>query len=72
MPDEIPVERIESALRSAAVPILFAIIAGLLILRYARPLIRRVLRRVFESQARFDVYQRLTPDRRPPMDAASG
>src|SRR5262245_59694720 len=61
MPDQIPVEEIESALRNAAVPIVFAIIAGLLILRYARPLIRRVLRGVFESQARFDSYNRLTP-----------
>lgn len=60
MPDEIPVERIESALRSAAVPILLTVIVALLILRYARPLIRKVLRRLFESQARFDFNYRLT------------
>jgi moderate conductance mechanosensitive channel len=60
MPDEIPVKEIESALRNAAVPIIVVIIASVLVLRFARPLIRKILRRLFESQARFDSHNRLT------------
>jgi small conductance mechanosensitive channel len=48
--DEIPIHQIESALLSAAVPILLIVIGALVALRFARPLIRKVLRRVLESQ----------------------
>jgi small-conductance mechanosensitive channel len=60
MPDEIPIDQIETAVRDAAIPIILTIVAALLILRFARPLIRKVLRRVFESHARYATNNRLT------------
>jgi small conductance mechanosensitive channel len=50
MPEGIAYDKIESALLDAAVPIILAIISGLFIMRFARPLIRRILRGVVQSQ----------------------
>ena len=58
--DEIPIEEIEAAFRTAAVPIILVIVAALLLVRFARPLIRRVLRRLFESEAKFATNNQLT------------
>ncbi len=58
--DEIPIEEIEAAFGTAAVPIILVIVAALLLLRFARPLIRRVLRRLFESEAKFATNNQLT------------
>jgi small conductance mechanosensitive channel len=49
--DEIPIHQIESAVLSAAVPIILIIIGALVALRFARPLIRKILRHVLETQA---------------------
>lgn len=50
MLDELPIYQIESAVLNAAVPIILIIIAALVALRFARPLIRKILRRVLQSQ----------------------
>jgi small conductance mechanosensitive channel len=50
MPEAIQYDEIQSVVLEAAVPILLLIIGALLVLRYARPLIRKVLRRVLASQ----------------------
>jgi small conductance mechanosensitive channel len=50
MPDEIPIHEIESAVLNAAVPIIVIVIGALVALRFARPLIRKILRRVLLSQ----------------------
>jgi small conductance mechanosensitive channel len=51
MVDEFSIHQLESAVLSAAVPIILIVIAALVALRFARPLIRKVLRRVLQSQA---------------------
>jgi small conductance mechanosensitive channel len=58
--EEIPVEQLESAVLAAAVPILLIITGALLILRFARPLIRRLLRRLFENQKLYGARDELT------------
>src|SRR6185295_12862813 len=62
MPDEIPVDQLESAVLAAAIPIVVIIISALLILRFARPLIRRILRRLFESQRLYGSRNQMTEE----------
>src|SRR5689334_21100913 len=50
MLDELPIYQIESAVLNAAVPIILIIIAALVALRFSRPLITKILRRVLQSQ----------------------
>jgi small conductance mechanosensitive channel len=50
MQDAIPYEQIENALLDAAIPIVLAVVSALLVLRFARPLIRRILRRMLQSE----------------------
>jgi small-conductance mechanosensitive channel len=49
--DKISIHQIESAVLSAAVPIILIVIAALVALRFARPLIRKILRHILQSQA---------------------
>jgi len=51
MLDELPIHQIESAVIAAAVPIILIVIGALVALRFARPLIRKILRHVLQSQA---------------------
>jgi small conductance mechanosensitive channel len=62
MPEEIPIDQIESVIRNAAIPIILIVIAALLILRFARPLIRKILRRAFENQTLSAAGVQLTPN----------
>jgi small conductance mechanosensitive channel len=58
--DEISIHQLESAVLSAAVPIILIVIAALVALRFARPLIRKILRQVLQSQALMASYERQT------------
>jgi len=51
MPYENPIDQFESAVLNAAVPIVVIIIAALIVLRFARPMIKKVLQSVLETQA---------------------
>ena len=62
MPDEIPVDQFESAVLAAAVPIIVIVVGALLVLRFARPLIRRILRRLFVSQQLYGSRNQMTED----------
>jgi len=62
MPDEIPVDQLESAVLAAAIPIVVIVIGAVLILRFARPLIRRILRRLFESQRLYGSRNHMTAE----------
>jgi small conductance mechanosensitive channel len=50
MQDMIPYDQIETALLEAAGPIILVVVVALLVLRFARPVIRRILRGVLQSE----------------------
>jgi small conductance mechanosensitive channel len=61
MPDDLPYDQLQTALRHAAIPIISVTVGAVLVLQFARPLIRRILRRVFENEALSASARHLTP-----------
>ena len=60
MPDEIHIAKIESVVLDAAVPIILIIAGALLVLRFARPFMRRLLHQALESRTFSAPASRLT------------